>query len=68
MMIPQYSSKSKNSLLNVAFHFFLLSLQHQCHFLDHGDMDELIPDQLRVLDPKVNQPVPYQVNSTTTEA
>ncbi|XP_055998520.1 tudor domain-containing protein 7-like isoform X3 [Ostrea edulis] len=34
--------------------------KYQCLFLDHGDTDELIPDQLRILDPKVNKSVPYQ--------
>lgn len=34
--------------------------KYQCYFLDHGDSDGLIPDQLRVLDPKINKLLPYQ--------
>ncbi|XP_021373066.1 tudor domain-containing protein 7A-like, partial [Mizuhopecten yessoensis] len=32
----------------------------KCHFLDHGDTDLLIPDQLRLLDTKLNKSLPYQ--------
>ncbi|XP_060066222.1 tudor domain-containing protein 7B-like [Ylistrum balloti] len=32
----------------------------KCHFLDHGDTDMLIPDQLRLLDPELNKSLPYQ--------
>ncbi|XP_033726486.1 uncharacterized protein LOC117316104 isoform X2 [Pecten maximus] len=32
----------------------------KCHFLDHGDTDLLIPDQLRLLDMELNKSLPYQ--------
>ncbi|XP_060571770.1 tudor domain-containing protein 7-like isoform X2 [Ruditapes philippinarum] len=32
----------------------------QCYFLDHGDTDELIPEQLHPIDPQINKMLPYQ--------
>ncbi|XP_061178264.1 tudor domain-containing protein 7-like [Saccostrea echinata] len=34
--------------------------KYECYFLDHGDVDGLIPDQLRILDPNINKLLPYQ--------
>lgn len=39
----------------------LLWLQVQCYFLDHGDTDDLLAEQLHDLDPTVNRLLPYQV-------
>ncbi|WAR16290.1 TDRD7-like protein, partial [Mya arenaria] len=32
----------------------------KCYFLDHGDTDDLLPMQLRALDPQINRMLPYQ--------
>ncbi|XP_062599955.1 tudor domain-containing protein 7-like, partial [Saccostrea cucullata] len=34
--------------------------KYECYYLDHGDVDGLIPDQLRPLDPNINKNLPYQ--------
>ncbi|XP_052271235.1 tudor domain-containing protein 7-like isoform X3 [Dreissena polymorpha] len=31
-----------------------------CYFLDNGDTDDFLPEQLHVLDPKINKMLPYQ--------
>ncbi|XP_078331753.1 tudor domain-containing protein 7-like isoform X3 [Crassostrea virginica] len=41
--------------------------KYQCYFLDHGDSDGLIPDQLRILDPKINKLLPYQAFEVSME-
>ncbi|KAL4217941.1 Tudor domain-containing protein 7 [Mactra antiquata] len=32
----------------------------ECYFLDHGDTDVLLPQQLRPIDPQINKLLPYQ--------